>query len=138
MGTLALAAWTIYLAWRLPRVYVAEHWGVAWVGLDTAQVISLLFVAWAAHRRRMVIVFFANVAATLFLIDAWFDVTTARSGDFADSLALALIVEIPAAIVLYRVAWEVVRRSTATWFNARGQVDPPSVWGITIPYSDEN
>jgi hypothetical protein len=121
----------------LPRVYVADHWKLAWVGLDIAQVAMLLMVTWAAHRRRMVLVFFANIAATLFVVDAWFDVTTARSGVFRQSLTSAVLVEIPAAIVLYVVSWLTVKRSTATWLLERNKAVPPSVWQIEIPYDVE-
>jgi len=133
----ALATWTIYLAWRLPRVYVAEHWVIAWVGLDVAQVTALLLTAWAAHRRRIVFVVFADVAATLFLVDAWFDCTTARSGDLRQSLFLALVVEIPAALVLYRVAWVAVRRSVTMW-GVDDNAPSPNVWTLEIPYPESD
>jgi len=82
-----------------------------------------------------VLVFFADIAATLFLVDAWFDCTTARSGDLRQSLFLALIVEIPAALILYRVAWVTVRRSVAEWHND-GAGRLPNFWRLEIPYPD--
>ncbi|MGC1420649.1 MAG: hypothetical protein WA786_11105 [Acidimicrobiales bacterium] len=102
-------AWTIYLGWRLPRHYVANHWDLAWVGLDVAQIILLLLCAWAAWRGRALLIPFASSAGTLLLIDAWFDVTTARSGSIWESLALALFLEVPFAIVLFWVTWRSVR-----------------------------
>jgi hypothetical protein len=98
-------AWTIYIGWRLPHHYVANHWDLAWVGLDGAQVFMLICSAWAAWRRRAVLILFASSAGMLLLVDAWFDVTTARRGDFAQSLLQALILEIPSAVVLFWIAW---------------------------------
>ena len=37
----------------------------------------LLGAAWAAWRQRAVLIVFSIAAATMFLLDAWFDVTTA-------------------------------------------------------------
>lgn len=107
VSALLETAWTIYIGWRLPRHYVANHWATAWVGLDAAEVIMLLLAAWAAWRRRALLILFANSAGTLLLVDAWFDVTTARHGDFMESLMMVIIVEIPAAVVLF---W-ITRRS---------------------------
>jgi hypothetical protein len=102
-------AWTIYLGWRLPRHYVANHWDLAWVGLDVAQIMLLLLCAWAAWRGRALLIPFASSAGTLLVIDAWFDVTTARSGSIWESLALALFLEVPFAIVLFWITWRSVR-----------------------------
>ena len=96
--------WTAYLGLRLPRRYVAHHWDLAWVGIDVAQVAMLLLAAWALWKHRAILTFFATAAATLLVVDAWFDVTTAQRGDFFQSSLSALLVEIPSAIVLYWVA----------------------------------
>lgn len=95
--------WTVYLGWRLPHTYVASNWDAAWVGLDVAQVLSFLACAWAAWRHRAILTLYATVAATLLLVDAWFDLTTASRGDFDQSL-ITLIVEVPSAAALLWVA----------------------------------
>ncbi len=95
--------WTVYLGWRLPHTYVAENWDAAWVGLDVAQVLSLLACAWAAWRHRAILTVYATLAATLLLVDAWFDLTTARRGDFDTSL-ITLIIELPSAAALLWIA----------------------------------
>jgi hypothetical protein len=109
-------AWTIYIGWRLPRHYVANHWALAWVGLDVAQIVLLLLAAWAAWRGRALLILFASSAGTLLLLDAWFDVTTARTGGFMQSLLLALIVEIPSAIVLFLVTWRSIKELSNSMF----------------------
>jgi hypothetical protein len=101
------AAWTVYLGWRLPRHYVADDWRTAWVGIDAAQVMMLLGAAWAAWRRRALLIVFTTAAGTLLLVDAWFDVMTARGGDFDQSLAF-LFLEIPWALVLFWVSYRVM------------------------------
>lgn len=101
--------WTAYLALVLPPHYVARHWELAWVGLDVAEIVTLLACAWAAWRRRALLIPLSSVGATLFLLDAWFDVTTAGRGDFAESLLLALLVEVPGSIVLWFISLRALR-----------------------------
>jgi hypothetical protein len=103
LAAVAETVWTIYLAWKLPHTYVADHWDAAWVGLDVAQVLSLLACAWAAWQHRAVIALYATIAATLLFVDAWFDLTTASRGDFDQSL-ITLIVEVPSALFLLWIA----------------------------------
>lgn len=105
-------AWIAYLASHLPRHYVANHWDVAWVGIDSLQVVTLLLAAWAAWRRRSVLILFACACGTLLLVDAWFDVTTARYRDLDVSLWF-LALEVPLALVMFWVAWRIHRRLTA-------------------------
>ena len=136
ISTTALSAWTIFLEWKLPRTYVAEHWRLAWVGLDAVQVLALFTLIWAAWKRRMVFAFIAVATATMFLIDAWFDVTTARSGDFRQSVLEAFIVELPAALVLYRTAWVVIRRAQRSWYVAAFGTTAPSLWRLEVPSVD--
>lgn len=118
LGTAAVVetAWTIYIGWRLPHHYVANHWDLAWVGLDVAQIVMLLLAAWAAWRGRALLVLFATAAGTLLLVDAWFDVTTARTGGFVQSLIFALAIEIPSALFLFWVTWRTVKELAESMF----------------------
>lgn len=132
VGSAGLVVWTVYLAIALPKRYDANNWGAAWVGLDVMEVIALLATTWAAIKRRVVLVFFATAAATMLLLDAWFDVTTARSGGFLESLLGALIVEIPAALVLYWMAVATLRRATRAWLadeRPLGAIEVPPIEG---------
>lgn len=115
--SIGLMLWIVYLGWALPKVYVSQHWKVAWVGLDTFELISLILTTWAAYRRRILVIAFATMTSTAFLLDAWFDVTTARSGDFRQSLLTAVLVEIPASIVLFGVAVVALRRLVRRWHD---------------------
>lgn len=114
LGVLVESAWTVYLGVELPRIYVANHWDIAWVGLDIAQVVMLSAAAWTAWRGSTWLVIFATASATLLVIDAWFDVTTARRGDQWQSIVLASLVEVPSALVLVWVAHRGLRHAVMT------------------------
>lgn len=117
VGALIEILWTIYLGWRLPRHYVAHHWDLAWVGLDVAEILMLLGSAWAAWRRRAVLILFAVASATLLLLDAWFDVTTAGHGGFLESVLVAALVEVPSALALLWIARRAARRLFVAHFS---------------------
>jgi hypothetical protein len=132
MATCTLAVWTAYLAITLPRHYVAAHWDAAWVGLDTLEVVALLATAWAAARRRLIVVLFSLVAGTLFLVDAWMDVTTARHADLFASVLVAILVEVPGALVLFFVARRTVQLVASEWYRVAFQRDAPPPWRLSL------
>ncbi len=134
-GSLALVLWTVYLGWRLPQRYVSDDWRLAWIGLDVIEIVGLLLTTWAAYRRRIVLIIFASATATAVLLDAWFDVTTARSGDLRDSVLSALFVEIPGTLFLYFVAGLSLRRLVTTWYRDPITGEVPSSWAVEIPHS---
>jgi hypothetical protein len=102
--------WAIYIGLYLPPHYVANHWNVAWVGLDISQIVMLLATAWAAWQRRAILSLFATSAGTLLVIDAWFDITTARRGDLFQSILFAAVLEVPWAIVLFWLTRRTIRQ----------------------------
>ena len=120
VGALLEGVWTVYVGIDLPRRYVANHWDLAWVGLDIAQIAMLVGAAWAGWRRSNLMVIFATASATLLSVDAWFDVTTARRGDLFQGLVLAGLVEVPSALVLIWVALRIVRHGVSA-----AATDPP-------------
>ncbi len=110
LAALGETTWTIFVGWKLPRHYIANHWDAAWVGIDFAQITLLLLCAWAAWRRRALLILFTAVTGTLLLIDAWFDLTTARKGDVAQSFWQAVLFEIPSAIVMFWTSKRTIHR----------------------------
>lgn len=96
----ALALWQL-----LPDVAVAEHWSVAWAGLDvaTATAACALAVGLRAGDRRAALV--AAAGAALLVVDAWFDVATATAGT-AQTVAVleAVLLELPLAVLAGRLA----------------------------------
>jgi hypothetical protein len=97
--------WIVYLALTLPARTRAVDYDIAWVGYDAAMCAVLATLAYCALRRTMATGAIAAVAATMLVIDAWFDIVTT---DKRDQLMMAIIsaafVEIPLAIVCAWVA----------------------------------
>jgi len=113
-GAACEIVWTIYLGFSLPHHYVANHWYLAWVGLDVAEIALLIAAAWAAWHRRAILIAFTVALATLLFMDAWFDVTTARQGDVFESAMLAIFAELPMAVALLWISWRGARRLLET------------------------
>lgn len=122
-----LLPWTVVLALTLPPTTEARHWNTAWAGLDVLIAAGLAGTAWLAWRRDPRVTLPATVTATLLTVDAWFDVTTAApGGEFAMSVTLAVVAELPTAalcafIALRRPARE-RPRAVATRTRATAQV----------------
>jgi hypothetical protein len=105
-----LAAWTGVLAVTLPRYYRAGDWRGAWVGFDLALLATFAVTAWAAWRRRQVLIICLVVLATLLCCDAWFDVTLdVRTSGFMLSLLSAIFIELPLAGLAIMGARRLVR-----------------------------
>jgi hypothetical protein len=106
----ALAAWVGVLAVTLPRYYRAGDWRGAWVGFDLALLIAFAVTAWAAWRRRQVLIICLVVLATLLCCDAWFDVTLdLRTAGFMPSLLSAILIELPLAALAIIGARRLIR-----------------------------
>jgi hypothetical protein len=106
-----LILWTVYLALSLPRENLEHHYRLTWVGFDVILALSLYLTAHMAFRLDARVQGPATVAATLLVVDAWFDITTSTSGKaFIEALILALAVELPAAVFTLYVAHKVGRR----------------------------
>jgi hypothetical protein len=108
-----LLPWCLILAATLPATYEANHWRLAWVGLDFGTAVAAGLTALLLHRQDPRAVLAATVAGTLLLVDAWFDVSTAGPGlDHNLAVAEAVLLEVPLAICAFVVASrELSRRS---------------------------
>jgi hypothetical protein len=98
---LGLVPWLAVLAVTLPSAT-----RVAWVGLDSLEALGLIATGVLVRRgdRRRCLA--AAATATLLLVDAWFDVTTATGGSaLAESVAMAVLAEIPMAVICATIAW---------------------------------
>jgi len=101
-GYIALAVclipWIVWLSTSLPSRTRAQHWNLAWVGLDVAEATMLVATGWFALRGSSWIEISGTATATMLVLDAWFDCTTASPGwAFVVSVLLALVVELPLA-----------------------------------------
>ncbi len=97
--SLVLLPWTVYLASSLPSRQVSPDYDVAWAGFDVMLLVALASTGYFALRRSRYLATAATATATLLAVDAWFDVMTSPPGQRAESVALALLVELPLASV---------------------------------------
>lgn len=105
---IGLVPWIVFLRLTLPRTYVVETWGAAWVGFDIALATLFALTAWSAARRSHRFVMFATVTGTMLLVDGWFDTMLTDNSEDRGSY-LALLLELPLAIALLVAA--------AGWFR---------------------
>ena len=110
--------WIVFLWLRLPSRDLSEHYRLAWVGFDLMLALALARTGWTAWRGLDHVELPAVASATLLIVDAWFDVTTAstRTGAGA-ALLTALVVELPLAALCVWIAMnaERVRRERLHW-----------------------
>ena len=127
LTAILLVPWTIWLATALPSHEVAEHWDVAWAGLDAMLAAALLATALSAWHGGRFLQACAACAATLLVVDAWFDLLTSSGRDLTYAIVLAVVAELPLAAVCL---WIVLDSES---FNSR-----LAVWrGQSRGYSDE-
>jgi hypothetical protein len=102
-----LTVWVFELGAVLQGQAQVRDWSSTWVGLDLMEVTGLVLTAFLLRRRSLYLAPAAAVTATLFGLDAWFDVLTSSAGaDWYQSLAAALFGEIPmAALLAALVIW---------------------------------
>jgi hypothetical protein len=121
---LATVPWVVFLAVTLPRHATFAHYRGVWVGFDTGLVVVLGLTGWLAWRARPSVALAATAAATMLLVDAWFDVmTTPRGQGLLVSVALAVLVELPLAGICLWIAGhaEQVIESRAVMLDRRAR-----------------
>ncbi|MFC5750235.1 hypothetical protein [Actinomadura rugatobispora] len=97
-GGAALVPWMGVLAARLPSTTQVSNWSAAWIGLDAALATGLIATGTLLARGDVRHSLTAAATASLLVMDAWFDVTTAPAGPGRTAaLALAAGVELPVA-----------------------------------------
>jgi len=99
-AAIALIPWTVYLGLTLPQSYSARHWQLTWVGFDILLLVFMIATAVLGFVRHHLLTLFAFTTGVLLVCDAWFDVLTAKRGDFAVSVLAAALGELPIAAVL--------------------------------------
>jgi hypothetical protein len=130
---IGLAIWTGVLAVTLPRYYRAGGWRGAWVGFDLALLVAFATTAWAAWRRRQVLIICLVVLATLLCCDAWFDVTlNVHTSGFMLSLLSALCIELPLAALAIIGARRLVRLTVGTFVPSRDPGQRLPLWRVPL------
>jgi hypothetical protein len=130
ISVLVLIPWIGYLAWTLPQTYTANNWAATWIGFDAILLVLMAGTLLLGWQRRFAVILGAFATGVLLGCDAWFDVMTARPGDVGDSVASALLVELPLAVLLISGSLRMMRLAAERlWILEPGQ----SVWQIRIP-----
>ena len=131
---LTLAGWIGVLAVTLPLRYRAGGWSAAWVGFDVVLFLAFAATAWAAWRRRQVLILCLVVLATLLVCDAWFDTTLDyATGGFTFSLLLALLIELPLAAMALVGARRLLRLTFRRLDALKGDSGPlPAFWKVPL------
>lgn len=107
---IGIIPWIIYLSMTLPQRQRAVDYDIAWVGYDAAMAAVMAALAYCALRRKPATGAVAAVAATMLVIDAWFDiVTTEDRRALMFAILSAVLAEIPLAIVCAWVAFNAER-----------------------------
>ena len=111
LAALLLVPWVVLLVYLLPSAHRSAHWDIAWSGFDVALALVLCAVALAAWRRSAWFEGAATAAATLLVVDAWFDVLTSSSrAELFVALGEAAFLELPLAVLCLLLAREAARR----------------------------
>jgi hypothetical protein len=97
--SLILLPWIAYLAYSLPSRQVSGDYDITWAGFDVMLLAALAGTGYFALRRSRYLATAATAAATLLVVDAWFDVMTTLSAQRLEPLVLAAGVELPLATV---------------------------------------
>jgi hypothetical protein len=108
-ATIGLLPWIVYLAFSLPDKYMAHNWPVTWVGFDIMLLIFMAATALLGLLRRQLLILAAFTTGVLLICDAWFDLMTAGPEDRWLSLLVAVLAELPLAVLLITGALRILR-----------------------------
>jgi hypothetical protein len=115
-GTIGLIPWIVYLALTLPETYVAHNWPATWVGFDVLLVAFMATTAVLGFLRRQLLILSAFTTGVLLICDAWFDVMTAGPDDIWPAVLIAVLGELPLAVILISGTLRIVRlTATRLW-----------------------
>jgi hypothetical protein len=133
-GVVLLSIWIGVLEVKLPRDYRAGGWRAAWVGFDIGLLLVFAATAWAAWRRRQVLIVCLIVLATLLCCDAWFDITLDwGTTGFTLSVLSAAVIELPLAVVALIGARRLLRLTIGRLELLAGDPGPvPSFWQVPL------
>ena len=109
-----LVPWIGYLSISLPQRTINGHYNLSWVGFDLFLLFAIARTGYMAFRGRRQAELPAVATATLLIVDAWFDVTTAQpGGPFVEALLEAVFVELPTAALAIYISRRVERLRAA-------------------------
>lgn len=97
--------WLIILGATLKGQVSVRMWSSTWIGLDCLEIIGLFATSVLLLKRKTYVMIAATFTATLFLIDAWFDVMLAQAGSaWFGAVVSGFFVEVPLSLFLFFLA----------------------------------
>jgi hypothetical protein len=120
-GALAviLIPWIFDLAENLPAKHLARHWDVVWVGFDLIMLVTLALTVIFALKKMLWVVLSATALATLFIVDAWFDILTSKPGREQRVAIFFGFFEVILAVFTLRMVHHVVRHTSPQQRNVK-------------------
>jgi hypothetical protein len=104
-AAVVLVPWIVILFGSLHEVALARHWRLVWGGFDCFLLYGFALTGYRILTRSPRGVIASTATGIMLLIDAWFDVLTARrTGDVLTAVLMAVFAEIPCALVCFYVA----------------------------------
>ncbi len=130
LATVVMVPWTIYLAFSLPRRYLAHNWDAVWVGFDTLEIALLVATAVLGFLRRQLVMLTAFTLGVILLTDAWFDVLTSNDVDRPISVLSPCSSRSRWRVMMITVAVQLLRIVAIRLWS----LDPRRpLWDIAIP-----
>ncbi|MEU6145895.1 hypothetical protein ABZ848_36835 [Streptomyces sp. NPDC047081] len=99
-----LVPWMVVLGLTLPADTEARNWSVAWIGLDVLMAAGCAATALLGLRGDARARLTASATAAVAVLDAWFDMTTARPGTELTRAVACAAAEAALAAVCVRLA----------------------------------
>ncbi|MFC8515827.1 hypothetical protein [Streptomyces sp. NPDC057257] len=99
-----LVPWTVVLGLTLPADTEVRNWSVAWIGLDVLMAAGCAATALLGLRGNPRARLTASATAAVAVLDAWFDMTTARPGAELTQAVACAVAEATLAAVCVRLA----------------------------------
>ena len=125
VGALVLLPWVVYLALTLSERPQGGEWRWAWVGFDIALALALGTTAILGWLERQMVLVALVVTGVLLCCDAWFDLTLSwGTGDQWTSVATALLIEVPMAVLMFRACHRLLRGTIQAVRLREGRLDP--------------
>jgi hypothetical protein len=131
--SLVLIPWIIFLGYSLPSRQLSPHYNIAWAGFDVLELIALGLTGYFALRRSLSLAVSSAAAATLLVVDAWFDIMTSPRHHLPEAIVLAVVIELPLAgvcawlsyhtqhLVERAISFPIHRRDLRAFSARRGQ-----------------
>jgi len=114
-----LIPWIFNLAVNLPAKHLVHHWDAVWVGFDILMFITIALTVYFAVTKTVWVTISASALATLFVIDAWFDILTSRPGrEMRLSIFFGLL-EVILALLTFRLVHHMIKHSAKPHDNIK-------------------